>query len=610
MASLSLDTSLPMRPSYGSKGTDIVLWANYFALQAPAQLVLYQHNLTVTPQAAGKKLSHIIRLFLQTPELKAVSQQVATDFKSILIAREQIASQSIELPYRAEGEDEPLRDARKYTVKLDLDKALSVGDLVTYLASADMNTQPIETSPIIQGLNILVNHFNKSKPSDQVATIGSSKSFSLSTKDTMNLDDCVRGIRGYFTSVRAATARILLNVQINHSAFYIDMDLDTLMTNFKNNGGSLPQFESFIRRLRVKVNHLKTKYNKNKQEIIRAKVISRLANIDDGRAEQGHPQLLAHLPRVKRYGAGARDVEFWLDAPPGGNAPSTPKGKGAASAGGRYISVYDYFKSAYKIAIRDPNLPVVNVGTKEKPTYLPAQVCTILPGQPMRRQLSPGQTSKMIAFAVRPPAANATSIVNEGLKANGLPGGASPTQLEKFGAAVSTDLITVRGRLLQEPRVIYSNNQLTFINGGSWNMVRSGLPMKFCVASRMPKWGLVNFEMAEAYPYSFKISDELLPKIKEAYKDVWESAGLMTGPSDGVRTIKLKNDDDPALDTYFQDATKRGVRLLFVILPQSPIPLYNRIKKLGDTKHAIHTLSRSTSNLEAKITTFSPKAWA
>ncbi len=73
-------------------------------------------------------------------------------------------------------------------------------------------------------------------------------------------------------------------------------------------------------------------------------------------------------------------------------------------------------------------MPVLNVGTKENPSYLPAQVCVVLPGQPAKNHLSPSQTQRMIQFAVRGPADNANSIVSKGLITAGVSTGTS-TQL-------------------------------------------------------------------------------------------------------------------------------------------------------------------------------------
>ena len=64
--------------------------------------------------------------------------------------------------------------------------------------------------------------------------------------------------------------------------------------------------------------------------------------------------------------------------------------------------------------------PVVNVGNRENPNYLPAEVCQVLPGQTIKRRLSPEQTQAMITFACRKPYENAESIVGDGKAVLGL----------------------------------------------------------------------------------------------------------------------------------------------------------------------------------------------
>lgn len=64
--------------------------------------------------------------------------------------------------------------------------------------------------------------------------------------------------------------------------------------------------------------------------------------------------------------------------------------------------------------------PVINVGTRENPSYVPVEVCRVLIGQPANTKLSPSQTAQMIRFAVRDPEKNATSILSRGVHAAGL----------------------------------------------------------------------------------------------------------------------------------------------------------------------------------------------
>jgi hypothetical protein len=203
--------------------------------------------------------------------------------------------------------------------------------------------------------------------------------------------------------------------------------------------------------VRVQTTHLPEKRNKANEVIPRIKTIFGLARKDDGSRS-------AHPPRVSQpHGAGAKGVEFWLD----GNASSsgapkaeaqraatgTGKGKGkgkgkaqpqsaAASGSGRYISVFDFFKtstffsclsrvvtdcnSAYNIILKLPELPVVNCGNRENPMYLPAEVCIVVPGQPSKAKLDRSQTQQMIRHAVRKPWENAASIVGQGIGTVGL----------------------------------------------------------------------------------------------------------------------------------------------------------------------------------------------
>lgn len=75
---------------------------------------------------------------------------------------------------------------------------------------------------------------------------------------------------------------------------------------------------------------------------------------------------------------------------------------------------------AYSKDFRNSRYPVVNTGNLAHPTYFPAEVCEVLPGQAYRSQLGGTQPTWMIEFACRKPVQNAHSIVDQGLAAVGL----------------------------------------------------------------------------------------------------------------------------------------------------------------------------------------------
>ncbi|KAI1497536.1 Piwi-domain-containing protein [Biscogniauxia marginata] len=593
LGSLSLKDDFPSRPNYGTKGSSVVLWANYFALEAPSKLVLHRYDVSVAPAATGRKLTQIIRLLLQTPELSPLQADVVTDFKSTLISRQKFDDQDVKVEYRGEDEDEPREGARVYTVTLKFTNHLSVSALTEYLTSTDFSANYDQKLPLIQALNVFLNHYAKS--AGKLATIGSSKTFSLSEdSDTWDLGNCLTAVRGFFASVRAATARVLVNVNVSHGAFYQEGPLTQFIFGFGPQKG-LFKLEAFLKLLRVKTTHLKEKKNKSGKVILRVKTIFSLANRNDGHR-------LDHPPIVKAFGSGPKDVQFWLDGKPPAKGPSAsaptgkkkggkgsgPQGK-AAAAGGGYISVYDYFSQTYNIRIANTNLPVVNVGNRENPSYMPADVCYVLPGQPAKSRLDPTQTQSMIRFAVRRPVENATSIVMKGRQTAGLSPNTNPL-LDRFGITVSSDLITVPGRVLMGPKVVYKQNKQAQMMAGSWNMVPRNSPsLKFHSGATLQKWSCLYIDMPNMYPRAQTFTSNGLADLLGKFHSVLKDTGIAASPPLPPQRLALNDTDDAELDNRIKSAAS-ALQLLFIILPATPIPLYNRIKQLGDVKYGIHTV--------------------
>jgi hypothetical protein len=64
-------------------------------------------------------------------------------------------------------------------------------------------------------------------------------------------------------------------------------------------------------------------------------------------------------------------------------------------------TVAKYFASQYK-PLQYPDLPLLVVGSKEKPTYLPMEVCEIVEGQRCLKKLNEKQTSNMVKMTCKP----------------------------------------------------------------------------------------------------------------------------------------------------------------------------------------------------------------
>ncbi|KAI1742458.1 ribonuclease H-like domain-containing protein [Xylaria scruposa] len=605
--SLSLREVFPPRPSYGKQGNRIILRANYFTLEPSLKLVLYRYSWSVQKEEKqesekqdgkknkaqkleGKKLGRVIQLCLESPNLAGFRNDVVTDFRAVLIARRDIPDQEITVAYRAEGEDEPRPNATRYTLELKKNQKLHAADLVSHLTSTDLNSQYGGQLDAVQALNILVNHYAKS--SSEITTLGTSKSFppvrddDRANKTPKNHEDLGAGltaVRGYFTSVRAATARMLLNANVSHAAFYRKGPLRNVMEIFLRENNNLYKLASFLKKVRITANHLKKKNDKG-QIVERVKTIYSLAAPGDGSDRAGKP-VLEHPPQVNGFGAGPKDVKFWLNGT--GQGKKTAK---TASTGGRYISVYDYFLTAYRFTIEKPTLPVINVGTGENPSYLPPELCEIVPGQRTTHNLSANQTKKMIDFAVRGPADNAKSIVSKALSTAGISENNKPSQLDRFGVTISRNLITVEGRVLREPQVFYGQKQ-AWPKDGSWNLLSDKKPLQFAGRGTLHgNWSMLFINMPHTYSNAqrFPLEDE--KALQDKLERVLIETGItIQGEKRPPKQITLNGNEDEQLDQFIKLAAGRLV-LLFVVLPAAQMPLYNRLKRLADQKYGIHTI--------------------
>ena len=344
LAELDLVEDFPWRPGYGTDGRGVILRANYCRLKRPSnspRLSLCRYELTVKPDASGGKLMQIIRLFLQSPEHNEYRDRMVTDFSAIVLTLGQVTDKVITVSYRTEYENEPCQNAPKYTVTLKFQCVLNVGDLMKYLTLADYPKFTGQTS-VIQALNIVINYYAKS--SSNIKTLGSSKNFHLVNPEWKEIKTGLRVVRGFFTSVRPAAGRLLLNVNVCHTVFYEPIRLDKLMREyFLANQNNVHKVAQFVKKLRVETTHLR---NKRGERIRRIKTIYNLARKDDGTKDNG--ECIPHPPKVAYDGAGPTQVLFWLEDR-GGTASTASKKKGqesSSAAGGRYISVYDYFRSS------------------------------------------------------------------------------------------------------------------------------------------------------------------------------------------------------------------------------------------------------------------------
>lgn len=289
----------------------------------------------------------MIELLLQSTILAPYRNGLATDFKSVLISTSKISpnDMTIEVQYRSEGEATPLANAITYTVTVNFDRTLSVSGLMDYLKSPDLSHSFVDKTELITALNIFFNHY--AKAAKNITAFGSekgSRSFPHNPAGgPQRLDSCLDALRGYFSSVRPATCRLLVNVNVINGAFYPSGPLTALMSS--HGVGNIVALERFLKYLRVQTTHRPVKRNISGEAIPRVKSILSLARPGDGHT-------MDHPPKIKKRGANAEEVEFWLKDQPsqtGEKGGLKVKGKDktnsqdvSGSKSGRYVTVLDF----------------------------------------------------------------------------------------------------------------------------------------------------------------------------------------------------------------------------------------------------------------------------
>lgn len=361
------------RPDYGLKKDRIVdLWGNYFELCLDTNKDYYQYRITVTeikvepkidnPKAAsvvgltssaskqpisdrplaeplkGRKLNRMIKLWLETRFVTDSIPDAVSDFSQTLITCTEIGTDLLNklnagkpVSYREEREDAGPH-SRKYRIQIEeveLQRPLKVKELVQYLSSPSTEASYDAKASMIQALDIILGFSRKS--SAEKVSLGRGQCFDVVGLELDDKQELPRGLiarRGFFSSARLATPRVLLNVNVCHGAFVntdATNDLTYLYDEWRiirtSSAYETDEFEKFIKGLRVEITHMKPRTNNKGESVPRIKTICELAH----RQSQG--QQVGAGPHDIHFKLGASRVsvmEYWRDK---GSAPFRPKSR-------------------------------------------------------------------------------------------------------------------------------------------------------------------------------------------------------------------------------------------------------------------------------------------
>ncbi|KAI1441847.1 Piwi-domain-containing protein [Annulohypoxylon stygium] len=559
-------SNIPSRPGYGTNGTSGVLWTNYIELKTDSQYILKSYSISVETaieeqKPTGKKLARLIELLLNEIQGQGQEQNVlATDFSQIIVSNKQITDINAEgkmfiIPYYSENEESPRPNAKSYQIKVKPDTDLSISEFQDYLRSP--TNEYVYRERMIQSLNIFLNYYAKS--SRDHTTIGAGRSFPL-RNGPKDLGGGLIAIQGYYSSIRLATSRLLANINVSWGIFHKNEQLNVTMREHTgglwNDISRIRSLGQFLRGVRIEYC-----YNKGNETIRRVFRIHDLASPRDGTADNG--QQVGTPPRIARYGAGSKDVSFWIQER------------------GTHITVYDFFQTERNKRL-SIEFPIVNVGSRQRPTYLPAELCTVIPGQRAKAGANPAQTVNMIKIAVRSPSQEIEDIEKYGAEAVGL-STRTNSMMGQYGISVQdNELITVKSRVLPTPTV-------TFATGGNitshkWNLLKRSL--RPSSDSRRWKCKVLCWKKFDAKAFARLIG-------------CMESNGVQI-ENQGSPMVLGSQGNDNSLEANLKEAFRnnaRGVDCMIIILPDTTKTTYDLVKRLADTEYGVATVCIVQSTL-------------
>ncbi|KAL8853079.1 MAG: hypothetical protein Q9221_002109 [Calogaya cf. arnoldii] len=596
-------SSLVRRPQYCSAGTPLDLYANFFKLDIDKLGKLVRYSIEVM-QAATQEApsvpvtnrplrSQCIRLALQDAIFSDYPKGIVTDHQANLysIVKLPEALHTTGIQYRDEHHQTTDPNEKRYIIMLKEGKTLELSSLVPKIVSQDLTVGQEDTSE--DKCYDLGNHVVRE-----------------------NLLGGLDAIPGFFSCVRPASQNLLVNVNSTTGAFYHVLRLDELMDKWdkarKDRGRwdvvKLDTLQGFLKGLRIKALHLNKDNDRNSRPWI--KRIYGLAQQDDGRKTLKPPQekakpyvqdpskVVSVPTKVSVKGANPREVQFWCD-----------KKK-------RHISVLDHFKEEYPdyssgVKLSDSLWCVVNVGSQERPTYLPAEACEVLPGQAYKRKLSPDQTTEMIKAAVRLPSDNKTNIEQEGLLSVGMiasandkmvifpPDSSNSIMTEKqdsFGLKLlDSSFLSVKARQLSFSGVRYADGpklQWSTKDPTMWSMGNMGLRDP----ASIHRWTYVRI-LDQEKPTKGKRAEGGI-RAEGAVVNAFKLRLLYHGMSipdyaevdGGNHVLKFEQKPGTPFMQFLDQIRQLKIGFLLIILPNGDADRYSKLKLLCDKQYGVRNM--------------------
>lgn len=533
-------TPFPQRPEHGNLGKRINLFANHFKIDLPHGEVYHYDVAIISPSKKEeakapdqKKLrclsTRINRLVIQNlvnryrGELNRCLP--AFDGRKNLYTRRRLPfnERTFMVPFQEDDREQQFAVTIQYAATVNLDALHAVYE----------GTVRIVPQEVIQALDIIMRH----GPCVTLTPVGRSMFMPPNQNDDCSLGGGHEVWFGYYTSVRPAQWKPMLNVDRSATTFYENISVLEFVGKMVNERpDALKQLSaSQCLKLSKELKDLKVR--------------------------------VMHLPYPRKYKVAkvthlaANQLKFELD-------------------GGVVTTVAEYFRQKYPNFMRYPHLPCIQAGTASRPVYLPLEACHIVEGQPYKKKLSETMTAEMIKRTAQPPVQRFRAIKNS---VKDLVNRSKPF-LDEFGIVVNTEPTQLQGRVLNPPMLVFGGQQTQRPKDGVWDLRNSRL------LSAMPidKWALLGVNC--------RLDRQAVGNMVHMFKDVGGRLGMAV--KDPLEVNSVYADRTPIVKVL-EDLKKRlNVDLVVVVLGRQAS--YADIKEAAEVKLGIRTQCIKELNMVRK----------
>ena len=405
--------------------------------------------------------------------------------------------------------------------------------------------------PVIAALNLILSaHPNRTGTGGGVV-VGRNRYFFPSASPPVSLGGRLEAWMGFYSSVRPSFNQLMVNVNVCATAFYSEGNLADAMVAFEQASFGA-RMSAFVQRIRIKTDHLG-----------HYKTVKRLAKVN-ARQHKFEAQELGGTVTVEEYFKRSMLPSFLL-------------------AGRLFNNRF----TEYKINLRHPNLPLVDVGG-QKSIYLPPEVCSIVAGQPFRGRLLDEQTGEMIKVAAKTPNVNADAITVSGLRELGFLRGSNVSPiLDVFGVAIGSEMAVVPGRILTPPRIRYGKGEQIVDDRASWNLRN----VIFAEGCKFGPWTVLVIKDGNRREEFADAQDPELRSVIQGFASMCRTCGIgvpQAPPLIALAELPRKDPQDPIRSQAINAirsalmATKQKPSFLLVILSNGDKHIYSGLKHLCD----------------------------